>query len=130
MIPRPRKRKGQGCFFLLLLVSTALVVLLFVFYYKGEDLAWRYLEKGLIERAVIPALPEDLPPEEQETLRQALQAWVQAVRRREVSQEAAQRVIQKISQGVEDGQLTREEVDALLQVLRASRGRPSKEREE
>ncbi|MBI4714684.1 MAG: hypothetical protein HY760_01840 [Nitrospirae bacterium] len=118
-----RRKEGQGCFLALLLACTALVVLLFFFYFKGKDLTWNYLQKGVVERSVLPLLPPDYSEKERNEVQTILNGFFDDIRNERIETARAKVIIDEFSRMTEDHRLERGEVDRLMRDIRVVQGR-------
>jgi hypothetical protein len=109
--------EGRGCFLALLIACTFLVGALFFFYFKGKDLTWQYLQKGVVERSVLPLLPPDFSDRERREVQAAFNTFFEGIRSERIPQQQARVVIDTLSRATADRRLDRTEVALLLKEI-------------
>jgi cytochrome P450 len=99
------------------------VILLFFFYFKGKDLTWRFLQKGVVERSVMPLLPPDYSAQERKEIQRIFDDFFDDLRKERIDQARGKTVIDDLSRMTEDRRLDRQELERLLKEIREAKGR-------
>ena len=103
-------KKGRGCFLTLLITSFFMMLILFVFYFKGREMTLSFLQWG-VERSFLEMLPSDYPPEKRQEVEKGLEELFRAVKKQRIPDSDFQVVIYEMQAAMADEKVTVEEVE-------------------
>ncbi|MBI5198000.1 MAG: hypothetical protein HZA19_05255 [Nitrospirae bacterium] len=98
-----------------------MVILLFFFYFRGKDLTWQYLQKGVVERSVMPLLPPEYTEAEKKSVQKTLDDFFDDIRNQRIDPAKAKSAIDVLTQATADSRLDRNEVDQILKSVQEAR---------
>lgn len=115
-------KKGRGCFLTLLIASFFMMLILFVFYFKGREMTLSFLQWG-VKRSFLKMLPSDYPPEKRQEVEKGFEELFRAVKKQQIPDSDFQVVIYGLQAAMADEKVTGEEVEKIAGDIRETLGK-------